>query len=258
MRRTSGVLLAVMLVALAGCGSSGATSAPTTTAKVVAPGTSTTTSASTTTVAPPPTAAPTTTLPAVSAAEIRAAHRAEQAWRQSLADPERLGGESYQRMKSIQWDGAAQAQAQLLTRDLGRESVNNQHPLSIKIAADFGALFKSLGLKRPTLRILPVSPPPPPPLVITITGSGPSSAITLEINNREVQHKGPVPLPWTYVDRNHAATATFPVMVKAQDGSGKAGATITCTIFEGGENVATDTATGPDAAVTCTGPRPGA
>jgi hypothetical protein len=163
---------------------------------------------------------------------------------------------SYKRMKSIKWYGVAVAPARRLTRSLRDEKVNNQHPMSIRIAADFDALFKALGLRRPTLGVLPVSPPPPPALVITITGSGRLSAITLDIDNHETEPTGSVTLPWTYVDHNRADTATHPVMVRATDDSGDASATITCTIFEGGENVASDTATGPHAVVTCTGPQP--
>jgi hypothetical protein len=263
MRRARGAVLLVSLVALASCASSSpkaapTTASPTTGAPVVAttgptttpPTTQAPTTTTSTTVAPP------TTIPALSAAEIRTAKDAERAWKQSLADPAEQGLTARGLMTSIRWYGVAEAPAHALTRDLGRERIDNQHPLSIRIAADFDALFKVLGLRHPTLRVLPVSPPPPPALVITFTGSGSAKDITLHIDNHKTQRPGSVPLPWTYTDHNHAATATYAVVAAAQDGSGAPGATITCTIFEGGETVASNTASGPYAAVTCTGPQP--
>lgn len=91
---------------------------------------------------------------------------------------------------------------------------------------------------------------PKPALVITISGSGPSSDITLDINNQETQHTGSVALPVSYTDANYVSEG-FGVGVEAQDGSGSGSATITCTVTEAGVQVTSNTATGPYSIASC-------
>jgi hypothetical protein len=91
----------------------------------------------------------------------------------------------------------------------------------------------------------------PAALAIKITGRGRASDIVLDVNDQESQHTGSIALPKRYTNTNYAAVHHFPVVVSAQTGSGKASASITCTIWESGQQVAKQTATGPYSIATC-------
>lgn len=94
---------------------------------------------------------------------------------------------------------------------------------------------------------------PAPALVITVTGTATATAnsITLDINNQETQHTD-APLPYTYTDPSYVSQG-FGVIASAQNGSSNPTTTITCTITESGNQVTTNTATGPYAIAECTG-----
>jgi hypothetical protein len=107
----------------------------------------------------------------------------------------------------------------------------------------------------PTTAVLPTTTTAVPSTIslttIAVTGTGPASSITIDLGGRETQHTD-VPLPWSMkVPADYSGS----ISVHAQDGSGAAAATISCTISDNSGTAQTAKSTGPHAVTTCEGAR---
>ncbi len=87
----------------------------------------------------------------------------------------------------------------------------------------------------------------PPTVVLNVSGSAPSTTITIDADGTESQQNGQA-LPWT----DSLPNVPQETVLGAQSSSGSSTASITCEIDYPGEPTVTQTSTGPYAVVTCT------